>query len=156
MRPNKVETCHIALFALNSWRGDKKWEKTFKSSACSHWMDSRVTSTQPTVRLWRNWRFQKLVRKLEVQDIYIERERPLELGIRNVINIRFTWCTSWTIPLLGKVNRRQKPLYNYDLFFKRLRAWIKANTLNILLPSESKYQSLIFAMTFSIVVSWAY
>ena len=31
------------------------------------WMDSRVTWTQPTIRLWRNWRFQKLVRKLEVQ-----------------------------------------------------------------------------------------
>ena len=25
-----------------------------ESSACSHWMDSRVTSTQPTVCLWRN------------------------------------------------------------------------------------------------------
>ena len=27
-------------------------EKTFKSSACSHWMDSRVTLIQPPVRLW--------------------------------------------------------------------------------------------------------
>ena len=44
--------------------GDKKWEKTIKSSVCSHWMDSRVTSTQPTVRLWCNWRFQKLVRNI--------------------------------------------------------------------------------------------
>ena len=44
----------LGLIRHAYWWGDKKWEKTLKSSACSHWMDSRVTSTQPTVRLWRN------------------------------------------------------------------------------------------------------
>ena len=27
---------------------------SLKSSDCSHWMDSRITSTQPTVYLWYN------------------------------------------------------------------------------------------------------
>ena len=51
----------LGLIRHAYWWGDKKWEKTLIPSACSHWMDSRVTSTQPTVRLWCRWRFQKLV-----------------------------------------------------------------------------------------------
>ena len=48
----------LGLIRHAYWWGDKKCEKTLKSSACFYCMDSRITSTQPTVRLWRNWRFQ--------------------------------------------------------------------------------------------------
>ena len=58
--------------------------KTLESNDWSHWMDSRVSSTQTTVRLWRNWRFQKLVRKLRKHIRYIRMESMVKLNIINV------------------------------------------------------------------------
>ena len=34
----------LGLIRYAYWWGDKNWKKTHKSSSCSHWMDSRVTS----------------------------------------------------------------------------------------------------------------
>ena len=58
----------VLRYDLHTFTGEATGsERKLKSSgACSHWIVSRVTSTQSTVRLWHNWRFKKLMRKLEV------------------------------------------------------------------------------------------
>ena len=48
--------------------GEATWNKRkfLTTSAYPHWKDLRVTSTQPTDYLWRNWR-SETSEKLEVQ-----------------------------------------------------------------------------------------
>ena len=50
----------LGLIRHAYWWGNTEWEKL--SNIVNVWMDSRVKSTQPTVRLWHSWRFEKLVR----------------------------------------------------------------------------------------------
>ena len=77
--------------------------KILKSIVCSHWIDSRVISAKPTVRLWHMWWFQKLVRKLEVQ------EKP------------FCYCHYCYYTIKGRLS-----LFTIFYFFSRLcHAWIE-------------------------------
>ena len=67
-QPEQCVTCvDLLTFSSDTLNGEATRSERKLSNACSHWMDSRVTSNQPSVRVWSNWRFRTPVRKLEVQ-----------------------------------------------------------------------------------------